>query len=87
MENLTKFVEYLNNEWSSKEAQCISDGMKNMFVEMFLKEDGTLDEKDYSYLFLEDNKNQEDGHIKEPERILRPKKSSFISCKSTFFML
>lgn len=42
MENLTKFVEYLNNEWSSKEAQCISDGMKNMFVEMFLKEDGTL---------------------------------------------
>lgn len=44
---------------------------------VFLKEDGTLDEKDYSYLFLEDNKNQEDGHIKEPERILRPKKKFF----------
>lgn len=42
MENLVNFVEHLNKEWDSKAAQCLDDGMKNMFVEMYLKEDGTI---------------------------------------------
>lgn len=44
---------------------------------VFLKEDGTLDEKDYSYLFLEDNKKQERNIMQEPKLILRPKKKFF----------
>lgn len=42
MENLVNFVEHLNKEWGSKAAQCLDDGMKNMFIEMYLKEDGTI---------------------------------------------
>lgn len=42
MECLIKFVENLNNQWDSRRAQCLSDGMNNMHVEVRLKEDGTF---------------------------------------------
>lgn len=42
MECLIKFVENLNNQWNSRRAQCLSDGMNNMHVEVRLKEDGTF---------------------------------------------
>ena len=42
MEKLIRYVDHLNQEWSSKEEQCIKDGMKYMFVKMYLDEDGTV---------------------------------------------
>ena len=42
MEYLTEFVEDLNNWWGYYKERCLSDGMKYMHSDVFLKPDGTI---------------------------------------------